>query len=160
MRQITASRNHFRNNNTDRETERDYTKITLDRQRRCSIYGLMPKIGPHSRPDRLQIIDGRRAESKLLASVKKDLTAHLGGKPSAVQRMLIDRIAALSLRCHLMERESAQSGEMSERNGRSYLAWSNSLTRALRQIGLDAVPPPKSKPLTPRQIMKLDQIDA
>jgi hypothetical protein len=115
----------------------------------------MRKIGPHSRPDKLQIVDGRLAEGKLMAGVRADLTAHLGGKPSATQRILIDRIATLSLRLHLMDRESARSGEMSERNSRSYLAWSNSLTRALRQIGLDAVPPPKPKQLTPRQIMKL-----
>ena len=96
----------------------------------------MPKIGPHSRPDKLQIVDGRLAEAKLMARVRAELTQHLGGKPSATQRILIDRAAAPSLRIHLMDRESARSGGMSERNGRQYLAWSNSLTRVLNQIGL------------------------
>jgi hypothetical protein len=103
------------------------------------------KIGPHSRPDKLQIVDGRLAEGKLMARVREDLTQHLGGKPTAPQRILIDRVAALSLRLHLMDRESARSGGMSERNSRQYLAWSNSLTRTLALIGLAAAPTPKDK---------------
>ena len=78
-----------------------------------------------------------------MARVRRELTEHLGGNPTAPQRILIDRAAALSLRIHLMDRESARSGEMSERNGRQYLAWHNSLTRLLRQIGPPAsVNPP------------------
>jgi hypothetical protein len=111
----------------------------------------MPRIGPHSRPDKLQIVDGRLAEGRLMARVRAELTQHLGGKPTAPQRILIDRAAALSLRLHLMDRESARSGEMSERNGRQYLAWSNSLTRVLNQIGLAAAPAPKdSRPFWER----------
>ncbi len=86
-----------------------------------------------------------------MARVRAELAQHLGGSPSATQRILIDRAAALSLRIHLMDRESARSGEMSERNGRQYLAWSNSLTRVLRQIGLAAAPAPKdSRPFWER----------
>jgi hypothetical protein len=99
----------------------------------------------------LQIVDGRLAEGRLMARVRAELTQHLGGKPTAPQRILIDRAAALSLRLHLMDRESARSGEMSERNGRQYLAWSNSLTRVLNQIGLAATPAPKdSRPFWER----------
>ena len=86
-----------------------------------------------------------------MARVRAELTQHLGGKPTAPQRILIDRAAALSLRLHLMDRESARSGEMTERNGRQYLAWSNSLTRVLNQIGLTAAPAPKdSRPFWER----------
>ena len=99
----------------------------------------MAKIGPHSRPDKLQIVDGRLAEAKLMARVRTELSQHLGGDPSATQRILIDRAAALSLRIHLMDRETARSGMMSERNGRQYLAWNNSLTRVMNQIGLKSV---------------------
>ncbi len=53
-----------------------------------------------------------------MALVRAELTQHLGGKPTAPQRILIDRAAALLSRLHLMDRESARSGEMSERNGR------------------------------------------
>jgi hypothetical protein len=51
------------------------------------------KIDPHSRPDKLQIVDGPLAEAKLMARVHEELTQHLGGKPSATQRILIDRDA-------------------------------------------------------------------
>ena len=40
----------------------------------------MRKLGPHSRPDKLQIVDGRLAEGKLMARVRAELTQHLGGK--------------------------------------------------------------------------------
>jgi hypothetical protein len=111
----------------------------------------MRRIGPHSRPDKLQIVDGRLAEGKLMARVRAELTEHLGGKPTAAQRVLIDRAAALSLRLHLMDRESARSGEMSERNGRQYLAWSNALVRLMNALGLDAV---SARPLTPAEALQ------
>src|SRR4249920_2497374 len=114
----------------------------------------MRKIGPHSRPDKLAIVDGRLAEGKLMARVRAELTQHLGGKPSATQKILIDRAAALSLRIHLMDRESARSREMSERNGRQYLAWHNSLTRLLRQIGMT---PASARPLTPDEALRWAQ---
>jgi hypothetical protein len=120
----------------------------------------MRKLGPHSRPNKLQIVDGRRAEGKLMARVRAELTQHLGGKPTAPQRILIDRAAALSLRLHLMDRESTRSGEMTERNGRQYLAWSNSLTRVLNQIGLAAAPAPKDpRPFWERMSPQLDLAD-
>jgi hypothetical protein len=99
----------------------------------------MPRKGPHFCPDKLQIVDGRLAEAKLMARVREELSQHLGGKPNPAQKILIDRAAALSLRLHLMDREAARSGGMSERNGRQYQAWSNSLTRVLNQIGFKAV---------------------
>jgi hypothetical protein len=110
----------------------------------------MRKIGPHSRPDKLQIVDGRLAEAQLMHRVRAELTLHLGGKPSATQKILIDRAAALSLRLHLMDREAARSGEMSERNGRQYLAWSNSLTRIMSQIGTE---PASSRSLSPSEAL-------
>jgi hypothetical protein len=111
----------------------------------------MAKIGPHSRPDKLQIIDGRLAEGKLMARVREELSQHLGGKPNPAQKILIDRAAALSLRLHLMDRESARSGGvMSERNGRQYLAWNNSLTRLLSQIGLESA---SARPLSPSEAL-------
>jgi hypothetical protein len=120
----------------------------------------MRKLGPHSRPDKLQIVDGRLAEGKLMARVRAELTEHLGGKPTAPQRILIDRAAALSLRLHLMDRESVRSGQMSERNGRQYLAWSNSLTRVLNQIGLTAAPAPKDpRPFWERMNPQRDLVD-
>jgi hypothetical protein len=92
-------------------------------------------LGPHSRPHMLAKLDQRTRESRLLAAVRRDLTAHVGGRPSATQRALIERCARLSLYIEAMDRDSMASGTMSERNSRSYLAWSNSLRLALRDLG-------------------------
>jgi hypothetical protein len=102
------------------------------------------------------VIDGRRAEAKLMQRLKADLAKHVGGNPSVVQQMLIDQAAMLTLRVHLMDKASIADPELSERNGRQRLAWSNSLTRTLRHLGLKASPPPKPAMLTPRQIMGLE----
>ena len=75
--------------------------------------------------------------------VRAELTQHVGGKPSAAQRILIDRCCSLSLRLCLMDREMVNTGHVTEKNGREYLCWSNALCRALVQLGLD---PAKSSP--------------
>ena len=116
--------------------------ITTIGQYCCPI---MRQIGPYSKPNRLAILDGRTMEAKLMARIRRELTEHVGGSPTATQRILIDRAAALSLRLQLMDREAARSGDMSERNGRQYLAWSASLTRVVKQIGLNEAPAPKPR---------------
>jgi hypothetical protein len=110
----------------------------LDTKQADSHVPVMPKLGPHSRPDKLQVIDGRRAEAKLMKRVREELVAHCGGAPSSTQQILINRAAALSLRLHLMDREAAASGGLSEKNGREYLCWNNALVRLLRSLGLDS----------------------
>ncbi len=100
------------------------------------------KLGPHSRPGVLALIDGRRAEARLMQSVRDDLSRHLGGAPTVPQKMIIDRCAALTLRLHLMDRAAGQDGAMSEKNAREYLCWNNSLTRLLRELGMQ---PAKAK---------------
>ena len=60
------------------------------RRERCS-HRLMSQIGPYSRPATLAKLDGRTRESRLMQTARAELSAHVGGKPSAVQRRLIDR---------------------------------------------------------------------
>ena len=96
----------------------------------------MPPIGPYSRPDRLAKLDRRTRESRLMQSVVRDLTKHVGGKPSATQSALIERAAMLTLHLALMDARLAERGDgPSERDSRQYLAWSNSLSRLLRDLG-------------------------
>jgi len=108
----------------------------------------MTPIGPHSRPGRLAIIDGRRAEARRLKDIKTDLTNLVGGSPSAAQRLLIQRIAFLTLRLELMDRESLAGKPETERDARSYLAWSNALARMLQKLGLDGGDTPKAPTLS------------
>ena len=49
--------------------------------------------------------------------------AIIGGSPSHVQRVLIERAARLMLYIEIMDRETLEAGTMSERNSRQYLAW-------------------------------------
>ena len=95
----------------------------------------MPFPGPYSRPESLAHISGRTRQGRILKGVRADLTAHVGGKPSATQRVLIDRAAMLTLRIAMMDGK-ATDGALSERDGREYLAWTNTLTRLMRQLGL------------------------
>ena len=64
------------------------------------------------------------------------LIAHVGGKPSAVQSALIEQACQLTLRIATMDRKFAETGEQTDHDSRTYLAWSNSLTRTLRQLGM------------------------
>ncbi len=96
----------------------------------------MPAIGPHSRPAILAKLDQRTREARLVRETRADLTAHVGGKPSATQRALIERAAQLTLQVWLFDRKAALTGgTMTERDSRQYLAWSNTLVRTLKQLG-------------------------
>jgi hypothetical protein len=67
---------------------------------------------------------------------RADLVAHVGGAPSATQRALIDRAVMLTVHLAMIDRKALQPGaELTEFDRRQYLAWSNALTRLMRQLG-------------------------
>ena len=99
----------------------------------------MTQIGPYSRPDALRKMDGRTWEAKLLKHVRAELVAHVGGTPSATQKALIDRAAWLSLHVAQIDQRTADGRQMTEHDSRTYLAWSNSLARTLKALGLKGV---------------------
>jgi hypothetical protein len=80
-------------------------------------------------------LDGRSWEYKLLVKTRAELSAHVGS-PSATQKALIDRAAWLSV--YLAKQDArTEAGEfMSDHMSRQYLAWSNSLARTLKLLGL------------------------
>lgn len=106
----------------------------------------MAAIGPYSRAPALAKLDGRSSEARLMRKVRTSLVAHVGGKPSATQAMLIERIVNLSLRVATMDRKFTASGAITEHDTAQYLAWSNSLSRALRELGMKG-PAPKAPTL-------------
>lgn len=108
------------------------------------------------KPAKVPSKDGRSADAVLLRRTRSSLIAHIGGCPSATQSALIERAAQLSLHLARLDRRAIEAPEMSDHASRQYLAWSNTLTRTLARLGLDAAPSPATKPLTPRQIMGLD----
>jgi hypothetical protein len=106
----------------------------------------MTHLGPHSRPGKLAIIDGRSAEARRMKAIRQELVAHLGNSASTTQRMMIDRIAMLTLRVELMDRKALKLGGQTDHDSRQYLAWANSISKMLRHLGL-AGQPAKQKSL-------------
>lgn len=97
----------------------------------------MPYAGPYSRPESLGKISGRTREGRILKMVRAELSAHVGGKPSATQNVLIERAAMLTLRIGMMDATNPD-GRLTERDAREYLAWTNTLTRLMRQLGMQS----------------------
>jgi hypothetical protein len=95
-------------------------------------------------PIALGLLDQRSREYRLLRCFREALVAHIGGRPSAVQTALIERAAQLQLRIALFDARFVEKGGMSDHDSRTYLAWSNSLTRTLAQLGLQPAPSPRS----------------
>lgn len=95
----------------------------------------MQRPRPYSRPAALAQMDGRSRKAQLLARVRRELTEHCGGQPSAVQRAIIERVAWLTLHVAQLDAKAAAGGGLTQHDSNSYLAWSNSLDRALRGLG-------------------------
>src|SRR5215469_13246052 len=87
-------------------------------------------IGPYSRPHSLAKVDGRTRLAKLMRKTRAALTAHVGGDPSTTQRALIERVVWLTVKCCQNEAKIL-AGKDTEYDGKSYLAWSNALRRAV-----------------------------
>ena len=82
-------------------------------------------------------------EGRLFLAIRAELVGHVGGKPSATERALIDRLAWLQVHLARMDARMMETGEMSEHTGKQYLAWANSVARMLGQLGLEAAPIPQ-----------------
>ena len=98
-------------------------------------------LRPYSRAKAIAKLDGRSRPARLMRRVRKDLVTHLGGKPSATQLMLIEQVVQLRLRMSLMDAKFAATGEQTPHDSATYLAWSGSLARLLRQLGMNTREP-------------------
>lgn len=97
----------------------------------------MRRAGPYSRLSVLNKLDGRTRAARLAKDVRKSLTAHIGGRPSATQKMLIERAVQLTIRITAMDSKFAETGLQTEHDSRTYLAWSANLARVLRDLGME-----------------------
>src|SRR4051794_26480000 len=79
------------------------------------------QIGPHSRPHNFVKIDRRTREAFLMRSLRAELTAYCGGRPTAVQRALIERCVWLGLRLALLDRKIASGDEFTQIDSNTYL---------------------------------------
>jgi hypothetical protein len=73
--------------------------------------------------------------------LRAELLAHVR-HPSAVLRAMADVAAELKLRIAVMGEEFRRTGKRAPHASRDYLAWSNSLTRLLKQFGMKGAPAP------------------
>jgi hypothetical protein len=119
----------------------------LQRDMADRYHHFAPKIGPHSGRHRLAKVDRRTKEGQLLDCVRAELTRHVGGNPSAVQRALIERCCWLSLRIAMLDKKLASGRDFTEVDSNVYLAWSNTLARTVARLGLGA-PAPASPTLS------------
>jgi hypothetical protein len=95
-------------------------------------------LGPHTKQHRLlEGIDWRTREGQVLIAARAELTAHVGGNPNSVQKVLIERAAVLSLFIALMDARALEAGTMTSHDSKMYLAWVNALRLCLREIGVD-----------------------
>lgn len=95
----------------------------------------MARLAPYYSPGSLTKLDKRTREARLMCSTRAELMAHFGGKPSATQRALIERVVVLTLHVALIDAK-ADAGGMTEHDSRTYLAWNNSLVRTMKALGL------------------------
>ena len=70
----------------------------------------------------------------------RNWSAHVGGRPNAVQARLIHQACQLALRIAMMDRKLAEDGEPTDHDSRTYLAWSAHYARLLAQLGMAAAP--------------------
>ena len=106
------------------------TKPKLSRGSRNDAH----RIGPHSRPHNLAKVDGRTEHAAVMRRVRAELTAHVGGHPTAIQRALIERIVWLSLKLAMLDKKLATGKDFTEVDSNTYLAWNNSLVRTLARL--------------------------
>jgi|SRR5580700_10642391 hypothetical protein len=97
----------------------------------------MPELGAYSREIVLARPDMRSKEGRLLKQVRTELTRQLGGRLTPAQVAMVERCAMLQLRCAVLDGKLL-NGTFSEYDGKTYLAFSNSLARALKMLGLKA----------------------
>lgn len=97
------------------------------------------RIDPQMRPIRWS---GRAhsREARLFRALRTELVLHVGGKPTATERALIDRIAMLQTHLARMDERIFEAGELSDHASRQYLAWANSVSRMLQALGLKGAP--------------------
>jgi hypothetical protein len=103
------------------------------------------RLGPYSKAGALTLLDGRSREYQFMRQVRADLVAHCGGKPTVVQRHLIERAVRLSLKLELLDEQMMHGAIFEDRDDACYLAWSNGLTRTLACIGVKGATKPKAR---------------
>jgi hypothetical protein len=113
---------------------------TSHRPIRPKRYAKPRAIGAYSSAGAMAKVDGRSKEAGFMRRLRRELTEFVGG-PNAIQKQLIERCVRLSMAVELLDERLFKHGHLSDRDQRQYLAWSNSLSRTLRLLGLKPAKP-------------------
>jgi hypothetical protein len=119
------------------------------------------KPGPYSSDGAIAKLDRRFKEMRYLQRCRDELTAHVGGEPTLVQRQLIERAAILMLRVRMMDRrllEDAGSA-FTGNDSTQFCAWSNALSRTLVLLDL-TVTGGRGKGAKPRFLRNRSSVEA
>jgi hypothetical protein len=108
------------------------------------LSSLAAALAAYSRGHRFVRLHGRTEEGGLVQHVRDELLAHVHHKPSAVERVMIERCCWLQLRLSMLDKKLAAGRDFTQIDSNVYLAWHNSLIRTLVKLGLN----PKPKPNT------------
>jgi hypothetical protein len=84
-------------------------------------------------------IDMRSREGRYLRHAEVELSRHVGGNPSFVQKILIMRASRAMLRLQLLD-EKMEAGTWTDCDSRTFGGLSNSLRLMLRELGIRAAP--------------------
>jgi hypothetical protein len=106
----------------------------------------MPALSPSYSPNGASGLDGRTWQARLLTATRRDLTVHVGGNPSTVQRALIDRCAWITLHLAVLDRKAAKGVTLTVPEQTAYTSWSTTLARCLDRLGTQPAAP-KAKTL-------------
>jgi hypothetical protein len=106
----------------------------------------MAALGPYSTHlTRLENLDGRGREARMLKSFRKEFTAALGHKPNAVETAMIENLCWLQLRLLVMDKRITD-GEFSRFDADVYNAHANSIARIADKLGLIGAKPTVAAP--------------
>ena len=93
-------------------------------------------VGPSSRDRVLSTLDKRTKAGRVFRQAVADLSAHVGGSPSAAERLIIQSAAVKAVRVYLLSEKLLSGASVDDDN--NTLAWLNSMRQDLTALGLDS----------------------
>ena len=116
---------------------------------------LRSRVGVFSSQRAVRDLDGRTREAAIVKRTIADLTAQVGGKPTAAQQLLIHATAVvvLRIRCAL-DKYGTGNGEI-ESLDRHFVSLRNSLRLNLVTLGLEAA---KDRPLSLERYLEAKRV--
>lgn len=103
-------------------------------------------VGPFSRDRVLAGMDKRTRTGRIYRTIIADLIDHVGGNPSAAERLIIQSAALKATRLSLLSEKMLSGIDNPESMDQHSLGWANSLRLDLGVLGLDK----RIKDVTPK----------